>query len=49
MSRNKKTGKYRVYISKGGITLNLGEYSDFEEACAVREKAEIELYGRVKR
>lgn len=42
------TNKWYARISKEKRNYNLGEYSTFEEAVAVREKAELELYGYTK-
>ena len=42
---NKKTGKYLAYIRFKNKRINLGYYSNFEDAVKVREEAEIEYYG----
>ena len=41
--------KYSVEIQENGKTLWLGQYSSFDEACKVREEAEIRIYGFSKK
>lgn len=48
VSFNQKHGKYVVTIGKNNKSIYLGIYSDFEEACKVREEAELEYYGFIK-
>ena len=44
----KQTGKWRSTIKINGKFTCLGRFEQLEDAVAVREEAEIELYGRVK-
>lgn len=38
-------GKWFVYIGVKGVNVNLGYYSDYEEACQTRKDAEIKYFG----
>jgi hypothetical protein len=40
-----RSGSYEAYIGYKGAFIRLGHYKTFEEAVAIREKAELELYG----
>lgn len=42
---NKTFNKWTAYIRIGGKSKHLGYFENFEEAVAVRELAEIEVYG----
>jgi hypothetical protein len=39
---------WTVHIGKNNVRHYLGRYKTFEEACSVREKAELEFYGYIK-
>lgn len=47
--KRKDTGKYRVTITVDRKKINLGNFKDFEEACKIREEAEIKYYGEYRR
>jgi len=47
--RDKRSGKWHVRIKQDGVLRNLGAFLTFEEAVAVREKAELEIYGFIKK
>ena len=44
----KSRGLWSASIGYEGRTIYLGRFSDFEEACKARDKAELELYGFTK-
>jgi len=46
VSFQKSTAKWKVEIAKEGKVYFLGYYKDFDLACKVRERAELEHYGR---
>lgn len=41
--------RWLAFIGKLGKSHYLGTFDTFEEACEVREKAELEYYGRIKK
>lgn len=43
-----RLGKWRARITHQGIEIHLGIFSSFEEACSVREIAELEYFGETK-
>ena len=43
-----KASKWTASIQKNGKSMHLGYFFTFEEACIVRSKFEIELYGFTK-
>jgi HNH endonuclease/AP2 domain len=45
----KDADKYRVRITVNNQRISLGHYSDFEEACRARAKAEKKYFGRLRR
>ena len=49
VSWNEKLGKWRARITHQGIEIYLGVYSSFEEACSVREAAELQYFGETKK
>ncbi len=49
VSRNKRDGLYEAYIWKDCKKINLGTRLTFENACNVRELAEVEYYGWAKK
>ena len=45
---DKERGKWMSRITVNGKNVNLGRYSSFDEAVAVRENAELKYFGRLK-
>lgn len=43
----KRTGKYRARGFEGGVEVHLGTFDNFYEAVKVKQKDELERYGRV--
>lgn len=48
VSWNEERQKWEVEISKEGLRIKLGRYSDLELAVLVREEAELKYYGYLK-
>lgn len=47
--KNKKDGKYEVYINANKKRINLGRFADIDEAIKVRKDAEIKYFGNYRR
>ena len=48
VSWKEKSGYWVAFIGKNGKTIHLGTFSTFEEACEVREEAELKYFGFTK-
>lgn len=41
----KRVNKWMAQISKDGIQMRIGQFTDFDSAVSARKSAEIEFYG----